>query len=451
LKGNIMKKNVPAWLFLVVAVGVWYFVPLFAAVVMEALLVVLIVLAVAAVVLVPLTAATVWFGFPWLAEENILFTTVKGSTAKAIMRGKSFERFTMSFPGYHLNDPKKPGYKPLIIKKTKDSDGKNVETREGFPDWEVVYHGKGNKNGFEEKNKDGENEQDDEYHEHRNPILKYLLKHLGLYWVGWPWRNSVYVYQFQWNVTVTNKAGNEEMLPRAEPADFIYVNDVTYAVKTEGAETKDRLSTDELTLVTVAVRNPYRALFIGEDWMRRMTAAVNRHVRNFVSSKDYDELINILKKDEAGAGKEVAEKWALEFSQPIIDLGGKLSGETDKSPEPRGLRGKYGIDIRAADLQTVELSGLPEAKKKLQEAAMRVYSATQDAKATLLDGQAKADVVGMMGEKEAEALRTRLAVITKHGATGELLAQLDAMRDAGGAGARIIWANNPFIPKGGEK
>ena len=35
--------------------------------------------------------------FPWLAEENILFTKVKEGTAKAIMRGDSFDRFVMSF------------------------------------------------------------------------------------------------------------------------------------------------------------------------------------------------------------------------------------------------------------------------------------------------------------------------------------------------------------------
>jgi len=37
-------------------------------------------------------------------------------------------------------------------------------------------------------------------------------------------------------------------------------------------------------------------------------------------------------------------------------------------------------------------------------------------------------------------------VIKEHGTAGELLAQLDAMRDASGAGARVIWANNPFVP-----
>ncbi|MBI5793788.1 hypothetical protein HZA87_01735 [Candidatus Uhrbacteria bacterium] len=42
----------------------------------------------------------------WLSKESVLFTTVREGTVKAIMRGKSFERFVMSFASYHLNDPK---------------------------------------------------------------------------------------------------------------------------------------------------------------------------------------------------------------------------------------------------------------------------------------------------------------------------------------------------------
>ncbi|MFH1178617.1 MAG: SPFH domain-containing protein [bacterium] len=372
------------------------------------------------VLLVLIGLMTLGVGFPfflqWLAKENIFFTTVKEGTVKAIMRGDSFERFIMSFAGYHLNDPRKECYEPWL----KDENGVEVKVngeRVKLPDWEVVYHGKGNKKGFKES---------DDCYDNRS----WLLKKLGLYWVGWPWANSVYIYGFEWNETYTEKGGEEKVLPRSEATDFIYVADFTYAIVTEGAETKDRLPTDELTLVTVAIRNPYRALFSGEDWMRRVTAAINRHVRNFIGSKDFQELISLEE-----------DKWA-DFSKPIIELSNKLLD--DRIEPPFGLKGRYGAEIRTADLQTIELSG--DAKKQDQEATTKEYVAKQEAKATLLTGQAKADVIKMIGDKEAEALEARLRVIKEHGATGELLAQLDAMRDASGAGARIIWANNPFVP-----
>jgi regulator of protease activity HflC (stomatin/prohibitin superfamily) len=351
----------------------------------------LIILLVVAVVVFP-------FFLQWLAEEDILFTTVKEGAVKAITRGKSFERFIMSFAGYHLNDPTKSWYKPE------------------YAEWEVLYHGKGNKDGFREN---------DSYYDDRS----YLLKHLGLYSVGWPWAESVYVYQFEWNETYTEKeTGKEEVLPRAEATDFIYVADFTYAIVTEEAETNDRLPTDELTLVTVAIRNPYRALFSGEDWMRRITAAINRHVRTFVGDKDFQDLIS-------------TKDWK-EFSTPIILLSTRLPDDEDGEP-PFGLQGRYGVEIRTADLQTIELSG--EAKKKNQEAATMVYTAQQEAAATRLTGQAKADVTQMKGATEAEALRARLAVIKEHGEAGIALAGYDAVQESSkGPGNTIIWGNNPL-------
>jgi hypothetical protein len=346
------------------------------------------------------------FFLKWLAEESIFFTTVKEGTVKTIMRGKSFERFVMSFEGYHLNDPRK-----LLWY--------NVN----FPDWEVLHHGKGNSNGLTGKM------MLDSYYDDRG----WLLKHLGLYWVGLPWANEVYVYAFEWNETVTDSKGKETVLFRAEATDFIFVSDFTYAIVTEGAETKDLLPTDELTLVTLAICNPYRALFSGEDWMRRITAAINRHVRNFVGQEDFQDL--------------VSNKIATGFSKPIIELNEELADDV-AGKSPTGLKGKYGVEIRTADLQTIELSG--DGKTRGQEATLREYLANQEAKAIKIEGEAKASVVETMGRAEAEALKARLAIIEKS-SSGELLAQLDAMQKASkGEGNTVIWANDPFVAVGAK-
>jgi len=359
------------------------------------------------VALVLLVVAVFYFPFflRWLAEENILFTTVREGTVKAIVRGKSFDRFLMAFAGYHLNDPAESWFKPDHAK------------------WEVMYHGKNNPDGFSENDSD---------YDDRSP----LLRHLGLHWVGWPWANSVYVYAFEWNETYTDGEGKEKVLPRAEATDFIYVADFTYAIVTESAETQDRLPTDELTLVTVAIRNPYRALFSGEDWMRRVTAAINRHVRNFVGKEDFRNLITA--------------KDSTEFSSPIIKLTEKLPDDDNPDAKPPfGLHGRYGVEIRTADLQTIELSG--DGKKEHQAAATKEYVARQEAEATRLKGQADADVIKMRGDQEATALEARLKVIREHGDAGMLLAQLDAIQESSkGAGNTIVWANDPFVALAGR-
>lgn len=328
--------------------------------------------------------------FPWLAEESILFTKVREGTVKAIMRGDSFERFVMSFAEHHLNDPEKPWHDAAR------------------PDWEVIHHGR-----------------DADRYDDRS----WILRHLGLYWVGWPWRASVYIYQFEWNETFTERSsGKEKVLPRAEPTDFIYVADFTYAIVTEEAETKDRLPTDELTLATVAVRNPYRALFSGEDWMRRITAAINRHVRDFVGGQTFEELIEAKSSDE--------------FSAPIIELNERLPDDKP-GQQPNGLKGRYGVEIRTADLQTIALSG--EGKRLSQEATTKKYVATQEAEATLLAGKAKAEVIKQVGTSEAESLEARLKVIKDHGEAGLALAGYDAIQESSkGPGNTIVWANNPL-------
>lgn len=339
------------------------------------------------------------FFLQWLAEENLFFATVKEGTAKAIMRGNSFERFIMSFAGYHLNDPSKLWHRP------------------GEQDWEVLYHGRGNTNRFVRA--------DDRFYDDRSPLLRYL----GLYWVGVPWAHSVYVYGFEWNETVTGADGKEQILSRAEATDFVFISDFTYAIKTDGAETQDRLPTDELTLVTVAIRNPYRALFSGEDWMRRVTAAINRLVRDFVGKQKFENLIS-------------ADLSA--FSRDIVNLTVELPND-EPVPAPRGLGGRYGATIRTADLQTIELSG--GAQEQHQKATTRKYVAEQEAIATRVEGQASADVIEMIGGKEAEALRKRLEVIREHGEAGIVLAGYDAIQGASkNAGSQIIWANNPLAP-----
>ncbi len=408
-----------------------------------------------------------FFFMKWLAEENVLFTACKEGTVKAVMASDSFDHFIMSSAGYHLNDPRKKGgkaklYIENITVKSTGGDGKETQTVIEIPDWEVLYHGKGNTLGFTEF--------EDSYYDERG----WILKHLGLYWIGWPWSHNVYVYQFEWNETITNEtSGEEEILPLSNPSDFIFVKDFVYAIKTVGAETRDRLTTDELTFVTIAIRNPYRALFSGEDWLLRTTADINRHVRNFIGSRNYAELISPVEDDDdsSSGGKsngselgttESREKsaklqryWA-QFSDPIIELNEHLP---DDKPgrKPFGLQGRYGVEIRGAALQTIDLSG--ERKEELEKAATKIYVARQEAKAIRLTADATGYSIQVTGTREAEALASRLAIIKANGDAGMLLAQLDAIQAAKGAGSQVIWANNPFAPitgllkpevKGGE-
>ncbi|HUY62765.1 MAG TPA: SPFH domain-containing protein [Candidatus Paceibacterota bacterium] len=350
-----------------------------------------------------------------LAKEAILFTTVKEGTAKIILRGNSFERILMSFEGFHLNDPMGPGFKP---------DKAN---------WEVLFHGPGNTNGFT-----GEM-MEDSYYDRRS----WLLKYLGIYWIGWPWSVKVHVYQFVWNETRTDENGAESVFPRAEATDLVYVSDFVYVFVTQDAETSENLQVTVLTFATVAVRNPYRALFSGEDWMVRVTAAINRNSRAFIGSQKYNDIIRSTKRAAAGGSTDTVD--LTEYSAPIIALSSRLPDDVDTKP-PFGLLGRYGVEIRTVDLQKIDLSG--DAKDRNQEAATKAYVAEQEAIATRTTGKAKADVIEMTGEAEAKSLERRLSVISAVGEVGIRLAQYDAMQESSrGPGNTIVWgAPQPLVP-----
>jgi SPFH domain / Band 7 family len=350
----------------------------------------------------------------WLAEENILYTTVEDGQAKIIMRGDDFDRCVMSYEGFHLNVPghSLPRYD-------------NEE-----PDWEVLADNPFAPKGFYD-------------------LRSAFEKKYGLYWVGYPWENKVYKYTFRWNETKTEAAGedrgSESILPREAETDFVYVKDFTYVAVTHGAETKEGLPTREQTNVTVRITNPYKALFRTEDWMRRVMSPTNRIAREYVASQGYKDLL---------AATEASKK---SYTDQVIGLTSALPEDEPNAPKhAKGLSGKCGVTIAAADLETIELTG--SHKDEYQSAAGAAFTAEQHAMAKVttamaeaseiqLTGKARADVTVAQGKADAEALKAR-AEVAKESPQAMELARYDGLIEASkGDGAHTIWANNPFSGK----
>lgn len=345
----------------------------------------------------------------WLAEANILYTTVEEGQAKAIMCGEDFERFVMSYDGYHLNHESLPGHDP------------------SQPDWEVLPDDPSAPKGF------------------YDPRTEFQ-KRYGLYWIGWPWdNNKVYTYTFRWNETKTEAEGedrgSEKIQPREAETDFVYVKDFIYVAVTTGAETKEGLPTREQTNITVRITNPYKALFRTDGWMRRVMSPTNRIAREYVASKSYKDLL---------AATEADTKTS--YTDQLIDLTGKLPEDEDDADE-KGLSGKCGVTITAADLETIELTG--SHKSEYQSAAGAAFTAEQTAIANVtaamaeasqiqLIGDAEAGVIRAKGSAEAEALKARAEVAQQSPEAMEL-ARFDGLVEASkGNGTNTIWAHDPF-------
>ncbi len=371
-----------------------------------------------------------------LAEENILFTFVKEGTAKAIMRGGEFVRLVMEFENFHLNDPFQNFYDP------------------SQPDWQVIYHGaKADSDGKLIPGHERDVLHSDVFYDRR----PWLLRTTGLHWVGLPPVASVHQYRFKWKEISTSGDGRPCIRPRDEMTDYIYISDFTYGLYSGEAQTEDGVTVEIIHVDTVAVRNPYHALFVGKDWLSRTEAVTGREARNHIGKRTFFQLRSETNEDET----DVVKRKEDSFSVPILALNARLP---DEDRPPFGLEGRYGITIRSADMFELRFEG----SERLKAAFTAQIVATEEAKAakteaegtaaaTRTRGQAEADVVVMDAKARAEAkvldgraearnLLMRLRVMRTEPAAAQLLAQLDALTEASkGAGTTMVWAQNPLI------
>lgn len=365
---------------------------------------------IAGVSAIALGAGIAPFFMNWLADGDVLFTKVREGTAKAIMTGDTFHHFLLSHRGYHLNDPR--------WKKVDDDDRYD----NSLPAWEVI------------KNPNAELP---EKYDDRG----WLLRKLGLFWVGLPPFRSVYEYNFVWNEEKVDATGKPHLWNRENRTNFIYTSKFPYLVVIDSAENKDNLPLDGKYQLTLQINNPFSALFLTQNWLESVEAYSNRQARNFIGAHTYAELVSETKQDGSGDQR---------FSTAIVELNETLPGQTDKKI---GTKKQNGVTIISADLQQLEISG--DQAGTIRDATLKAYTANQEAyatvaageaegKAELARGTAKAKVIELTGTATGLAYKERLSALKDFGDLAPILLQTDAM-SAEGPGRTIVWANNPFI------
>ncbi len=260
-----------------------------------------------------------------------------------------------------------------------------------------------------------------------NPF--YLLKILGVRWVGVYPLLRVYSYNFKWVELDQDSSGNTILRPREEATDFVFVNDFTYAIPILNAEINGNLSVNTWVVETIRVVNPRLALFNGEDWMQRLTSISSSVTRSFIGGYNYEDIVH------GGTGTEEKDVAKL-LNKELLGLNTKIPGTVpDENGEEIGLMNRYGICIVASDILSVELS---EASAKLREATTKRYVAEQEAATVLIAADAEAKRV----EKTYDAVIHR-------GKEGMQIRMAEALEKSGEKGNSIVWANDPFAAVAG--
>ncbi len=359
-------------------------------------------------------------GLKVLASKSILVAEIQEGTGISVMRGQSLDDIYISRRGYHVNHPK-----------WRDKEDPRYE--HNCPAWEIIPDKPGVK--YDDR--------------------PWLLRILGIHWIGF--LRSIYEYTFSWNEMETDPGtGKKKVRPRIrEKTKFAYVVPFSYVQVVDAAETADQLPMDGMYQLLVELTNLEKALHGNVDWLEVTGGYANRAAKNYMGSRTIAQLLSETDEEENPADPSANDS----FSAPLIRMTDHLPDEPRSRgrKKSQGLRGRYGVAIRAGNFETIAPPG--HIAEEVNAALMRNYVSEQDAKAIRNTGQAEADailakgraentVVSERGKSDAKALLFRLAILRKDRDLGKILLQTDAMRSPG-SGEKIIWANNPFLRKSG--
>jgi len=225
------------------------------------------------------------------------FTLVNEGTAKAVMRMGSFRKFVMAWENHYLDDN-------YNCKKSK----KNKKNKPPFG---------------------------------------------GLRFVGIRFIDKVYKYKFSWT-SITHEG--EAKVHKDENLDYIILKPDVYLVEVKEAEDKNLLPVDIKAVVTIEINNPYKALFMIQDWFEAVVHKIKPAVRNFITSDTYENLIR---------DKE--------------DIGRDITDTLEKENFFKEFNDNYGVSVKKIEVMQID------PPKEYLEATVKPWYRGQEAKARAVE------------------------------------------------------------------
>jgi len=240
-------------------------------------------------------------------------------------------------------------------------------------------------------------------------IIRYLFG--GLRYVGlWPLK-KIYYYYFSWTAVTQSEEGKKgEKHHEKEKLFHILLKNDMYHLKVSGLETLDRTTGAAAEFYfTFRVVNPYKALFVIQDWLSTVlslcTGAINRVFPT----------------------KTLAD-WANNQNQIPPAVMEKLEEKRGPNKETQSLRDEfykdYGIEIKEeVALKNLEL---PEQYKKLISAPVEADLKRQE---TVITADATRQKTSLEGKGKADAVKFMIDVLKDAGDLGKFKMLCDAMAD----------------------
>jgi len=204
----------------------------------------------------------------------------------------------------------------------------------------------------------------------------------GLRWYGiWP-VDDIYIYRFRWT-NVLHDGTVQEHEP--EWLDYILLKQDVYFFKEEEVEDKNLLPLEVHVLLTIQVVNPYKALFLVQDWLETVINRFRPTLRDCIAQGEYEVLVK-----QRGA------------------IGSKLFG--DSNTLLREFLDQYGVEVLAVEIKEINPS------EEYRDETLLQWKAEQEEKRVRINARA-----------EAARLRSVYGQIERLGYTGRLIRVLEAL------------------------
>ncbi|MFA5318238.1 MAG: SPFH domain-containing protein [Patescibacteria group bacterium] len=303
------------------------------------------------------------FAIRLLAERNIIFTIVREGTAVAIMGAgdSGFQRFVSCFRGKTLNQG------------TWDVRDVNIAPDKTWWQWIVKFFGLS-----------------------------------GVHYLGIPGMQSIHRYKFRWNSLLQSEqegaqnAGGIYFKPHDDWLRYILLQEDVYYARVESAEDEGMVPLNLDITLRVRIVNPYKALFVAQEWLEMTWAIVLPSLRRFISTKSWQELSGNLDQHEQ-------------------DYTTSIQGDLDR------LETTYGVKVEKFHVIRVQPGGTRATM--YEEAATKAFEATAEAKK-----------IRILAEAERDRIKAIYGEVKEHGELGRMIRRLEALEKAAGGNSNTIIA-----------
>jgi len=316
---------------------------------------------VSVIILIIINIACLPFLIKEMAKKDFIFTLVKEGTAKAIMGSgdSGFQRFLWEFKGYKLDD-----------------------------EWNVL-------NDTDQPN---------------NKRLKQFLGLSGVYFLGIPGLHSVHKYKFRWNSlkqapdSTTKEAGGIYFTSHDEELDYIILQQDVYYARIESAEDKNMVPLNFDVTLPIRINNPYKALFVAQEWLEMTWGIVLPALRRFVAKQEWGDLSQRIQDKEKDFIKDIIQEF-------------------------NNLDNSFGVEIASDKFRIIRISPAGKRAEMYEAAATKQYEAEQ-----------KAKEIKVLAEAERDRIDKVYGKIEEFKELGQIVLHLESFVKAANSSGNMIFS-----------